>query len=284
MSKIVSTLSPGTGADRDEPHKAAIALNNAAVSLLARGLYQDAAVTLEDAVVLMGSAVVQAESPQATFASVTGQEIKGALDRVSLRTALYNDSAAAAHSRLDSPGMYRPKLQVISSQLNPTRVYETLTSCTDAASVKVSFPITIEPIEFERCTVDEMNFESGIILYNYGIAYDCLASACLEAATHRDDLALHSRLQNKAYHYYQCAGMVLHKIDQDVYENAPIAMTSPLLLLRTVMTHNLLNVAIQLNLQPEYAEFSYAMMILLHFVEAQHAFLPIEDHIVAVAA
>jgi hypothetical protein len=214
---------------------------------------------------------------------VTGLEIKGALDRVSLRTALYNDSTAAPN-RMDSPGMHRPNLQVISSQLNPTRVYETLTSCTDAASVKVSFPITIDPIEFERCTVDEMNFESGIILYNYGIAYDCLASACLEAATQRDDLALHSRLQNKAYHYYQCAGMVLHKIDQDVYENAPVAMTSPLLLLRTVMAHNLLNVAIQLNLQPEYAEYSYAMMILLHLVEAQHAFLPIEDHLVAAAA
>jgi hypothetical protein len=283
MSKLTATLSPGAGADRDEPHKAAIALNNAAVSLLARGLYQDAAVTLEDAVVLMGSAVVRAESPQATFASVTGQEIKGALDRVCLRTALYNDSTDAP-SRLDSLGMHRPKLQVISSQLNPTRVYETLTSCTDAASVKVSFPITIDPIEFERCTVEEMNFESAIILYNYGIAYDCMAAACLDAATHRDDLALHSRLQNQAYHYYKCAGMVLYKIDQDVYENAPVAMTSPLLLLRTVMTHNLLNVAIQLNLQPEYAEYSYAMMILLHLVEAQHAFLPIEDHLVAAAA
>jgi hypothetical protein len=45
-----------------------------------------------------------------------------------------------------------------------------------------------------------------------------------------------------------------------------------------------LNVAIQLNLQPEYAEYSYAMMILLHLVEAQHAFLPIEDHLVASAA
>lgn len=288
---------------RTDPHKAAIAMNNMAVSMLDRGLVREALATLEDAVILIGNASVQAELSSSSLVllcegsssvaiSITEEDIRLALDRTSRRATVYDKnhstSTNATGLGVSVQSHPHPHLKVISSQSNPTRVYEALTSSVDCHSVKASFPMKIDPIDNERCTVDDVFFEASTVMYNYGVALDCMTDIPHDGGSVFFDTTTaymqHAMFRRRAHHFYHSARALLYKIDQDNFLYAPIALASQMLLLRTVLTHNMLNASIQLHLTEEYEEYRLAMAALLYYVEFQHSFLPIQDQDVAAAA
>jgi hypothetical protein len=263
---------------RDRSRKAAISLNNAAVSLLVRGYAREAAETFEDAIRL----IFASRKEEVTMASTEcawGESIQQALNRAHRRSAL------ASKSVVPNDTSQWPVLQVISSQSNPARVYDTLTACRDTASLRVSFPMTIDPIDCDSYSQDDVNFEAGIALYNYGVAHDCAIASSVVA--NLDDAYLRETIQAEAYRIYQWAYSTIATVDQNQCtrcKSSSCCTTSRLLLLQTALFHNMIHASILLNLQAEYHVYCGSMANLLHTVERKQAAMPMLDNAIAAAA
>jgi hypothetical protein len=265
---------------RDDQHKAAIALNNTAVSLLVRGFHKESIATWKDAVRIMRSATSISDGTDDGISTFAKNETSRALDQACKRTA-----HAMKVVPVGSLGgvTASTNLQMISSQHSPKRVYDTLTSCEDCSSLQVAFLVTIDPVDFESCTSDDLTFEAAVILYNFGVAYSSLATEAEDSLTH--DARFFYDIHARAHHIYLMAERLLSKFDQDlVGANAAPSMEYQLLLLRTILTHNLLNASIAMSLHLEYDEYSISMHYLLQLIEMRHGLLPFEDPAIAAAA
>jgi hypothetical protein len=276
---------------RNSSHKAAISLNNTAVSLLVRGRCSEALETFEDAVKVLDVASLQDSFPHSETSQLWSEQVRLTLERASKRSALCctipplcQNEASTTAATTNERGL--PTLKVISSLCNPARIYETLTSCVDTASLHVAFPMTIDPVDIESCTSEHVSFEIGVVLHNYGVAYDCVAAklALPPLLLSPNDVNFCSMVQAKAFHLFQWSSALLAKVDLESHHVMPACLASQLLLLRTVLTHNLINDSIVLNLDFEYREYCMIMQSLLQLVEAQHLLLPINDHHIAGAA
>lgn len=173
-----------------------------------------------------------------------------------------------------------PRLQVLSSQVNPAQVYEILTSCSSSNDLSVFFPMTIDPIESESLTNNDVAFEAGVILYNYGLTYECMAATIANDATNAPSTQIRSRV----HRLFQMAVAVLAKVGQDVWYGSLTGTASRLLLLQTVLTHTRIDVAIKLNLGDEYDVCCRDMQFLLQMVEFQQRLVPLNDRAIAAAA
>jgi hypothetical protein len=262
---------------RDRSRKAAISLNNAAVSLLVRGFAREAAETFEDAIRLIFVARKEAIVPSTEC--VWRESIQETLNRSHRRSALASKMVVPNDTSL------WPVLQVISSQCNPARVYDTLTACNDTASLRVSFPMTIDLIDCDSCSQDDVNFEAGIILHNYGVAHDCAVASSLVCTM--DDVYLRETIQVEAYRIYLWAYSTIATVDQNQCtrcKSSSCCITSRLLLLQTALLHNMIHSSIMLNLQAENHVYCASMANLLHTVERQRAAMPMLDNTIASAA
>jgi hypothetical protein len=265
---------------RDDHHKAAISLNNTAVSLLARGFLKESIATWKDAVRIMRSATSGSDGTEDGISTLVKNETRHALDRACKRAA-YAMDVAPIGSFADVTAS--TNLQIISSQHSPKRVYEILTSCQDCSSLQVAFLMTIDPVDYESCTSDDLTFEAAAILYNFGVAYSSLATEAVDSMS--EDARFFYDVHARAHRIYLMAKCLLSKFDQDLVEaNAAPSMVYQLLLLRTILTHNLLNASITMGLHLEYDEYSFSMQFLLQLTEMRHRLLPFEDQAIAAAA
>jgi tetratricopeptide (TPR) repeat protein len=275
---IAPVLSSATTASLHEGYnKAAIALNNAAVSLLSRGLYQDAVATFKEAIKFMRSVTVHAatEDRNCAQAIASEEEIRRALD-CALKRGLCV-AVTEGGLTIDSPIFH-----IISSQFNPTRVQHTLVVWAGNTS-HVEYPMTIDPIDFEDCDGDDAHFQSGVILYNYGIAYKCLATVTANAGTTIE--ASHQDIfQAKAHRIFRLTIALLAKFDENVRDNIRTYLDGRCLVLKIFLTHNLIQSSSQFNGRSEYYEHLQTMERLQELVEALRAVLPSADDIVARAA
>jgi hypothetical protein len=258
---------------RHEQHQAAIALNNIAVSLLARGFYRDALAILKDAIQLMRSTTQGADPPPC----VSSRDIQDTLHQAYHRKAICEGSDCGTKES-ESPNN-SPKLHVISNQLDPARVYDILTLCTNSSELNVCFPMTIDLIDSEGCTSDDLAFEASVVLYNYGVVYECVAATtgdCLDPAA--------MSVRARVHHIFQMVGVVLSKIEPDAWYGNLTSAAARILLLEIVLTHIRIDVAIKLDLQHEYNDCCLNMQYLLQMVEYQRRLLPLDDQAVAAAA
>jgi hypothetical protein len=253
-------------------HKAAIALNNTAVSLLARGRYSGSLATFKDAIKFMGNVTAPAEVRSAAE-EITGEEIRLALYHAGKRTSLGGISNSAGELKNG------PVLKIVSSQCNTASIYAALTSCTHSTSRHVAFPMTIDLIDFEGCEDEDSDFHSGVILYNYGIASECLAST-----TTPSNNASVREIHVNAHRIFKMASALLTELYQNDWDNTPTYFASKLLLLKTFLTHGLIQTSIKLDLQSEYEEHCKTMDGLLRVMGAQQLKLPVVDHCLAAAA
>jgi hypothetical protein len=281
------------GSLRDAYHVAAISLNNSAVSLLVHGECWDAMEILKDAIQFMEKAVVnRTKSHDEQQHEIEGDEDGPAIRRQALDRASRRTSRLLTHSDGLQQQMHNekwPSLEVLSSQSDPSRILRSLSSIADSVSLNIAFPVTIDPIDFESCTIDDVSWDSGVVLYNYGIALDC---AAVTGEGDFDDGAEPAApmgfprelIQVKAHNVFQNTYLVLFEIEQHCQGCMPICLASQIVLLRTMLTHNLINVSIKLNLASEYDYYCCIMQRLLLLVEAQQLLLPIDDRAVASAA
>jgi hypothetical protein len=260
---------------RDDHHTAAISLNNSAVLLLERGECWSAMETFRDAIFLMERAVVHRRNPNHD----DDENIRLALSRASERTSCCHEPDTSTSIENQEQ---RPVLTVISSQSNPSTILRMLHSISDTASLHVAFPVTIDPISSDFCSLNDVSFDSGIVLYNYGIALD---SASVQPPEYPDAMDFPQEiLQVKAHAVFQNTYLVLFEIDRYCNGHMSICLATSILLLRTVLTHSLINVAIKLQLGPEYDNYCHIMERLLLLIETQQLLLPVDDRSVASAA
>jgi len=144
--------------------RAAVSLNNIAVSLMQNGHYAAAVTALKDALGLMR----------------TQQNSQGRIQQALRRAQHASQTPAAAAVQREGD----PLIQVVSSQINPAVIGEDLFTEQNRHSQNNNkkttplYPITIDLVDMEGSP----DVESFTLLYNYGIAYTCLARYCVDDA------------------------------------------------------------------------------------------------------
>jgi hypothetical protein len=136
--------------------------------------------------------------------------------------------------------------------------------------------MTIDLIGLEGCTCDDLAFEASVVLYNYGIVYECVAAMtgdCLDPAV--------MSIRVRVHHIFQMASTVLSKIEPDAWHGNLTSAAARILLLETVLTHIGIDVAIKLDLQHNYNDCRLNMQYLLDY---QRRLLPLDDQAIAAAA
>jgi len=139
-------------------YRAAIALNNIATTLMQRGDYVDCIATLKDALNITRGAI----------------DIEQALQRA--QTALSHQSSEI-HCGVDG----HPVVHIVSSQTNPIHVGESLLCKGDGDRALYAISIDLASVE----DGDTPEVEAFTMLYNYGIAYSCLALYCRDEDSFR---------------------------------------------------------------------------------------------------
>lgn len=199
---------------RDVNNKAVIALNNISVSLLVRGSYREALATVKDAMKLTKSTATHDEG------LITAEEIHLTLDRARKRSALCGETASTGALA------YAPLLHVVSSQDSTLNICARLAMWKySALQLHVFFPMTIDPIDYQDCDNDDVEFHSAVILYNFGIV-----CACSMANARTDD---------KSYRIFHLTNALTSRMSQSIWERASICFANRVLLLTSLSTHNL---------------------------------------------
>jgi hypothetical protein len=302
-------------------HKAAIATNNNGVTLLNRGYYRQALETFQDSMKLMKSARGHLEStlPTASFKDdLSVGDVETLVRRSWKRCAecCSGHNPATVTTMVDSHGGQLPQqiplpiLQTISSQYGHEGPSMAFTFCTFLSSLYVAFPMTIDPIDFpdnqdpQSATQQhrrsmEYQLESAVLLYNYGIAYDCLAIM----AARSGQRALETLLREKTSRIYPMADALVQIVARNispkpstytadtttgtlqcVYHNNRATLLPRCLVIHGFVTYNLIQTCIQRNLPRLYRAHCRALDELLDLLAAHEQCLPTRDHHLAAAA
>lgn len=137
-------------------YRAAIALNNIACSLMQRGNYADCVATLKDALNLMRDGAINTEAA-----------LRRAQMALSLQSSQIHCGGGGGH----------PIVHIVSSQTNPIQVGESLLlGKGDEGRTLYAICIDLAPVE----DGDTPEVEAFTMLYNYGIAFSCMAMYCQE--------------------------------------------------------------------------------------------------------
>jgi hypothetical protein len=246
-----------------EQHKAIIELNNSAVALLVRGHYGQALETLRDAIHLVSTMNVTNTPNVVTARAEQAQALRKA----------HTQAICPSKSTFLSSGA---GVQVLSSQSSPVVMYKALTSYLNSDALDVAFAVTIDPLSNECYDFSDVFFHIGVVWCNFGIAQTGMAKLY---ANVYEDMVL-----REAHYVFQQARAWLNQVDIGGWENLTINMAFRLLSVRTTLTHSLINVSGRLDLEDEYQVYCHDMMRLLHAVEEQQKFLPMNDHLLASAA
>jgi hypothetical protein len=264
--------------------QSAIALNNAAISLLVRGYFHEAAETLGDAVKIMRSAPTRTSETYAFSIeaknAISIKEIHRAIVRSDKRIALYTGAIATNH---EQPMRAEHIVHAISSQDNPAQALELITSHDHCPAAQVAFPMTIDHIESSHQVEEDMRFESATILYNFGIALSCMGNA---SETFVHGTTSHTFLYRKALRLFQVARMLLCKVHGggERSNSTYLTIDARFLLLRTVVLYSLADVSISLHLHQHHDVYRRELLQVLHAVNVVQIFLPFLDHLNAAAA
>lgn len=300
-TRIISTSTTGGGLNDEclstrvrDYHKAAIALNNAAVSLLVRGFHRYAVDTFSDAMKCMRIVTVSSDDfsdSESSRGICCMEEVRSILDRSAKRTALSFKIGVGVVGPIET-NTASPHLCAVSTQCNPTSLYEALTDCAQCVATPQAFPMTIDPIDFHESSdqdEEDFGFHSGVILYNYGIAHGAMAQIVVANDNVAANHIARRRIQAKAHRIFQLTKALLSKIDQRTDHNSTARLfefsSSRTLLLCTFLTHSLVQSAIQMELPTEYEEYRRSMSGLWHLLSSVHRLLlPIADPTRAAAA
>jgi hypothetical protein len=148
-----------------------------------------------------------------------------------------------------------------------------------------AFLVTIDPIDFEPYTIDDARLQLGVVMHNYGIALNCIvATNAASVVTSSSKFCLDPVSHNNSRDIFRAAGTLLFEIDCSTRFKRSPYLTSQILLLQIVLTHNLLYVSIKRRMQFEFNEYCCSMQRLLRSAKTQHLQLPMTDYCVAAAA
>lgn len=266
-----------------EYYRAAIALNNAAVNLLFCGFYQQGVETIQASIILMMDIAECQDVVAASDVSEAGirRRLEWAWERV---------AACMEQSAKNTPGAQQLTregpiaMKVVSSVYNPALIYAAHATYTNNSNVM--FPMTINCIDSNSWESDEdgdhwadIDFHSSVLLYNYGIAHDCLAATTTTDSSNGCNERM--ALQFKAYSINQLASALLCNQFMNG-SSADFFAIGGLLQLETFLTCNLIRICVQLDLAHQDHVRNLEEILLL--IGARERMLPTTEHDCARAA
>lgn len=240
-------------------YKAVISLNNAGASLLSRRMYTDAVETLKDAIHLMRSSFFSGDNENAALPSQQAfeQALQAAWHRTRQEVSGEQDGLS---------------LEVLSDLGSPLQVYEELGNNSETL-----FAVVIEPSDWSDMDTERLECESGLLLYNYGIAHRC---AALTDPTMDPDTR--SRVEEAALRIFELSQTVASKSTVQSDDEYPLTTTSTEILLSFLVTASLLQMSSNnRELCHQYREDLLDLLTMLSRREIMHS---LENVICAAAA
>lgn len=256
----------------DKRFKAAIALNNAAVSLLSRQRYKSALDMFRVAMNLI----------QLSCCSL------GDIDQRSLpEPILIPEDSISHHLKIalhchaeqsDSSEPPNPEITTIefSSQQDAWQVRDVLIEASANNTKTVFSYINIEPIDYEYVNLDTAYLNSIVILYNYGVAHCSLAQQ-MESDVFQYPYARVLR---------QASFQIFYVIDVYVRRtltNPSMSHENGLLLLSALFTHTMSRLADNFSCATISYFYNVAFKAIISWIDEQHKLFPSHDSQAAAA-
>ena len=248
----------------ENAYKAINTLNNAGVSLLVNRRYTDAVETFQDAIQLMRTSFFNDRDSACETSCLPPREaFEKALQGAWLRTR----KESSEHDDLN--------LVVLTDQTSPLQVYEELSF--DAESL---FCVVLEPFnnKWSEMDMERLECESGLLLFNYGIAHRCAAMTDCTM-----DTKLRLQVELSAKRIFELSQTVASKSISYAMDDEPMMATnSTEMLLSFLVTASMLQMSVNdLELCHQYRE---EMLDLLTTLSHQEMMLSVDDMILAAAA
>jgi len=252
----------------ENAYQSIVTLNNAGINLLVSRKYTDAVETFQDAIKLMRTSFFCGTNDGSSTWAFTSLPPREDFDR-----AL---QAAWLRTRQDeSREQDGLNLVVFSDLASPREVYEELEN--DAESL---FCVVLEPSVEKWCDIDmeRLECESGLLLYNYGIAHRCAA-----LTDHTMDATLRHHVEESAMRIFELSQTVANKSIPYAMDDEPMmATTSTEILLAFLVTASLLQMSTS---DSELChQYRGELLDLLTTLSHQEMMLSMENIILAAAA
>jgi hypothetical protein len=252
---------------RDKRYKAAIALNNSAITLLERDCFKDAVEMLRIAIYLA----------QLTFCSVGAFDPNTTLPQPidlsddDIHRHLMNAAQCQSKPRQASSCSMNTHTDLLkfSTQHNVSLVRESISKASQQGTRAVFSYIVIEPIDFGEVNLDSVYHDSMLILYNFGVAHYSLAgqievSKCI-CEQHRRILVY--ELRQTAYQmFYVIEGYVCRKLAEASVKRL---QESGLLLLSALFSRTMSELALQLHYTTVSEYYTIAFRAILIMIDRQ---------------
>jgi len=253
--------------------KAAVHLNNTALTLMQKRCYRQAAETLIDAVAVLKEASCLSVFKQDTSLEVSSRpsEIKSNEENTvdSLKEKL-----TKASQRVSKPEPCTPEqdalihLHVISDDEHPSAVkhygaqqakilsdkheHNAYPSSYEVLSfhmmMNIAHVLRMEPADFEVPSEQDIDIESAVILYNYGVALQCLST--LPQTSEATE-----KLHVGSFHLFELAYSSLSSRDLGVLRTSAPSQLYRILLVARLSLDQLIKVAKVLHMEEEHYEY-----------------------------
>jgi tetratricopeptide (TPR) repeat protein len=225
-------------------YRAAIALNNMAIALMERHAYRESLETLIDGCSLMESALRHQHSSTSDPSSYLLVEDK--IQKSSMRLSMSLASSSTISSALSSALDTADAVMVVIHDglcLDSRTSMDSTISALKQDSFRLS-PIRLEAVAFQDVEERNPELESGLMIFNLGVAYLCLSrSACSRSASFK--------LRVVSVRLFRMAYDIVAKLEtlQQLVDAQPEAQENQLqLATRLLLAHMMLRHCVQAHL------------------------------------
>ena len=275
---------------------AAIKRNNAAVRLLVSGAFPQAMQLFKESI----THIVQADDFRNEVAITTSTGSGAELMAIGTTTASQPIERSSSPSFTSaSPITYGGNSPPETLATSATRVLvESISSEYDPATTKrwvdrvaqvqgcrddnthYACPMRIDHVEHsDDDTTIDLGFVASVLLYNYGVAFSCLAAETIhgcEAKEYR---------QGKAYHLFSLANVFIFQQFREPYGlSSPLFAVDRLLQLKAFLSHSQMQACIQHNLHQQAELHAMNLNEVTFLIQMRERLFRTTQHNVAVAA
>lgn len=183
-------------------YAAAIALNNAAVTLLERACYKDSVDTFRASISIIQTILEKSRKPRGSYLPLlfnADTDINRHVQEASRRCAMAcipNAESTVATMR-ETFNLIR-----ISSQADPSAVVDTLRNASRAGKTRMFICVVIEPLDPSEICLESIGLDVDAIIYNVGVAHCLLANQFSLKLEPKSESCLTDELRRSAFQLF----------------------------------------------------------------------------------
>lgn len=255
-------------------HKAAISINNTAVALLSKGYVRESMITLKDSLHLMKMASQSREkNPTIDRGDDEQEACTAALHRAQQCSSVMmmgicnnNSSPMGVIGDSDALLFVMSAVRPVDSQTLPHELVEKKNS---DFFQQVHMPVFIDPVEGLEDDDSTYDFESAMILYNYGLSHSLLANASHE------NQSIQLSLRQSSFRVFELAETIVDEMFDNCQDDGCVeTCVQETLMFRILLTRSLIQISMDLNQSVSANTHEKVLSELLALVEQRHRFCP----------